>query len=44
MSVIDEPSAADLEVYSKNVFINTPYNKDKELIAEAEAGNPIPKR
>ena len=44
MSVIDEPSAADLEVYSKNVFINTPYNKDKELIAEGEAGNPIPKK
>jgi YVTN family beta-propeller protein len=44
MSVIDEPSAADLEVYSKNVFTNTPYNKDKELIAEGEAGNPIPKK
>ncbi|MDO8993908.1 MAG: beta-propeller fold lactonase family protein, partial [Daejeonella sp.] len=44
MSVIDEPSAADLEVYSKNVFMNTPYNKDKELIADGEAGNPIPKK
>jgi len=44
MSVIDEPSTADLEVYSKNVFLNTPYNKDKELIADGEAGNPIPKK
>lgn len=44
MSVIDEPSAADLEVYSKNVFMNTPYSKDKELIADGEAGNPIPKK
>lgn len=44
MSVIDEPSAADLEVYSKNVFMNTPYNKDKELIADGESGNPIPKK
>lgn len=44
MSVIDEPMAADLEVYSKNVFLNTPYTKDKELLADGEAGNPIPKK
>jgi YVTN family beta-propeller protein len=44
MSVIDEPSASDLEVYSRNVFTNTPYQKDKELIADGEAGNPIPKK
>ena len=44
MSVIDEPSAIDLEVYSRNVFTNTPYQKDKELIADGETGNPIPKK
>jgi hypothetical protein len=44
MSVIDEPSASDLEVYSRNVFKNTPYQKDKELIADGETGNPIPKK
>jgi hypothetical protein len=44
MSVIDEPSASDLEVYSRNVFKNTPYQKDKELIADGETGNPVPKK
>ena len=44
MSVIDEPGVSDLAIYSKNVFINSPYTKDKELIADGEAGNPIPRK
>ncbi|MFA6946491.1 MAG: alkaline phosphatase family protein [Pedobacter sp.] len=44
MSVIDEPGAPELGIYSKNVFINTPYTKDKELVADGEAGNPVPKK
>ena len=42
MSVFTEPSDTDLAVYSKQVYSNTPYTKDKELNAQGEAGNPIP--
>lgn len=42
MSIIDEPSAAKLAGYSKTVYENTPYTKEKELNAKGEAGNPIP--
>ena len=42
MSIIDEPSAAKLAAYSKTVYENTPYTKEKELNAKGEAGNPIP--
>ncbi|MBI1779894.1 MAG: bifunctional YncE family protein/alkaline phosphatase family protein, partial [Sphingobacteriales bacterium] len=42
MSIIDEPSSAKLAAYSKTVYKNTPYTKDKELNAEGEKGNPIP--
>jgi YVTN family beta-propeller protein len=42
MSIIDEPSLGQLAVYSQAVYHNTPYHKDKELVSEGEAGNPIP--
>lgn len=42
MSIIDEPSIATLAAYSKKVYDNTPYTKDKELNARGEKGNPIP--
>ncbi|HLL41774.1 MAG TPA: alkaline phosphatase family protein, partial [Segetibacter sp.] len=42
MSVIDEPSDAGLAVYSKAVYKNTPYSKEKEMNSTGEAGNPIP--
>jgi YVTN family beta-propeller protein len=42
MSVIDEPNDKELSVFSTAVYSNTPYNKNKELLAEGEAGNPIP--
>lgn len=42
MSIIDEPSAEKLAVYSKTVYENTPYKKERELQAKGEAGNPIP--
>jgi YVTN family beta-propeller protein len=42
MSVIDEPDAATLGIYSKAVYANTPYTKDGELSAQGEPGNPIP--
>ena len=42
MSIVDEPDAASLSVYSTKVYENTPYTKEKELLAEGEKGNPIP--
>jgi YVTN family beta-propeller protein len=42
LSIIDEPNDATLAVYSRKVYENTPYKKEKELLAEGESGNPIP--
>jgi YVTN family beta-propeller protein len=42
MSIVDEPDAATLSVYSRKAYENTPYTKEKELLAEGETGNPIP--
>ncbi|GGC15494.1 bifunctional YncE family protein/alkaline phosphatase family protein [Dyadobacter flavalbus] len=42
LSIIDAPSAEALSAYSRVVYTNTPYTKNKELNAEGEAGNPIP--
>jgi YVTN family beta-propeller protein len=42
LSIIDETGEAELALYSKKVYANTPYKKEKELITEGENGNPIP--
>lgn len=42
MSIIDEPTDATLAGYSKVVYENTPYTKEKELLSKGEAGNPVP--
>ncbi len=42
MSIINEPTEAQLAVYSKTVYANTPYTKEGELNAKGETGNPIP--
>lgn len=42
LSVVDEPTDAMLAVYSKAVYTNTPYTKEKEMNAQGEKGNPIP--
>lgn len=42
LSIIDVPSAKQLSMYSQKVYQNTPYSKNKELIAKGEPGNPIP--
>ncbi len=44
LSIIDEPDEKMLEVYSHIVLLNTPYSKEKESLAEGEAGNPIPQK
>lgn len=42
MSILPEPNEAELAIYSRAVYKNTPYNKDKEMNAPGEAGNPVP--
>jgi len=42
LSIIDEPDAAALAGYSRQVYANTPYTKERELYAKGEPGNPIP--
>ena len=44
LSKIAQPLPVDLAAYSKLVYENTPYTKEKELNTEGEAGNPIPMR
>ncbi|HKO81629.1 MAG TPA: bifunctional YncE family protein/alkaline phosphatase family protein [Chitinophagaceae bacterium] len=42
LSIIDEPTDATLAGYSKLVYENTAYTKERELLSKGEAGNPIP--
>lgn len=42
LSVIDQPGGSQLEMFSKQVYSNTPYNKQKETISSGLTGNPIP--
>ena len=42
LSIIDTPNDKDLALYSKKVYQNTPYKKDKELDTDGELNNPIP--
>ncbi len=42
MSIIPQPDAKKLTAYSRQVYSNTPYSKDVELLAKGEPGNPIP--
>ena len=44
LSIIDIPSDKQLSDFSRAVYGNTPYNKNKELISVGEAGNPIPQK
>ncbi len=42
MSIIPIPNAQQLAVYSKQVYENTPYSKERETTSNGEVGNPIP--
>ncbi len=42
MSIFEEPTEQALGLYSRAVYSNTPYSKEKELLAAGEPGNPIP--
>ncbi len=42
MSIIDEPADAALAVYSKAVYNNTPYTKERNMTSPGVKGNPVP--
>lgn len=42
LSIINTPSASDLSIYSKKVYKNSPYIKERELVSDGEINNPIP--
>jgi YVTN family beta-propeller protein len=44
LSIIAEPDNNQLAAYSKQVYLNTPYQKQMEGVAEGEPGNPIPRK
>jgi YVTN family beta-propeller protein len=45
LSIINFPDEKQMGIYSKAVYNNTPYNKEKELLAtDAPEDNPIPKK
>lgn len=44
LSVIDQPDEDRLKKYSTQTYQNTPYTKEREQLAEGEAGNPIPQK
>ncbi|WP_462219830.1 bifunctional YncE family protein/alkaline phosphatase family protein [Ferruginibacter sp.] len=44
LSIINIPTEKQLAVFSQQVYKNTPYTKEKELLAKGEAGNPIPQK
>jgi YVTN family beta-propeller protein len=42
LSIFNEPTEKQLGEYSREVYKNTPYNKEKETMVQGEPGNPIP--
>ncbi|MBV6438955.1 MAG: hypothetical protein DYG98_24835 [Haliscomenobacteraceae bacterium CHB4] len=44
MSIIAVPDAEKLAEYSRQVYRNSPYTKEREKWAEGEPGNPIPQK
>ncbi len=44
LSIINLPSATELNQYSKQVYQNTPYTLNKEENPEGQMGNPIPSK
>lgn len=44
LSAIKPPKAGQWATFTRLVYENCPYNKNKEMMAEGEAGNPIPSK
>lgn len=42
LGIISIPDNKQMGLFSKSVYSNTPYIKEKELISESAAGNPVP--
>lgn len=42
LQILNTPSKNQLSSFSQEVYANTPYNKNKELISEGSESNPIP--
>ncbi len=44
LSFIDAPSETQLKAYTKMVYANTPFSDKKAMLADGEAGNPVPRK
>ena len=44
LGILDIPDEEQMGIYSKAVYNNTPYIKNKEMSSEGAAGNPIPQK
>lgn len=44
LSFIDVPKPEQLKTYTQQVYANTPFNDKKTILADGEAGNPIPRK
>ena len=44
LSIINIPDEAQMGIFSKAVYENTPYTKSKELVSESPEENPVPKK
>jgi YVTN family beta-propeller protein len=44
LSFIDAPKAAQLKIYSRQVYANTPFNNKVAALASGIEGNPIPRK
>jgi len=42
LSIIDQPGESKLESFSKQVYANTPYNKQTETLSKGLKDNPVP--
>ncbi len=43
MGIFRIPDKEQMAVFSKAVYDNTPYSKDREMISDGAAGNPVPR-
>jgi DNA-binding beta-propeller fold protein YncE len=44
LGIIKAPNDKQLGIYSQAVYKNTPYVKDKEMLSDGTAGNPVPQK
>ncbi len=44
LGILEIPDDNQMGIYSRSVYNNTPYNKNKEVSSEGAAGNPVPQK